>query len=83
MQELTYKYYRKNIWDLLLKLENIKLLLMDEPIANLDTQSEKEISDILKNLEYSVVAVSHRNEVFKEYMKVYRMENGKLEKESV
>ena len=56
---------------------------MDEPIANLDTQSEKEISDILKNLEYSVVAVSHRNEVFKEYMKVYRMENGKLKKESV
>ena len=62
---------------------NVKLLLMDEPIANLDTQSEKEISDILKNLEYSVVAVSHRNEVFKEYMKVYRMENGKLKKESV
>ena len=62
---------------------NVKLLLMDEPIANLDTKSEKEISDILKNLEYSVVAVSHRNEVFKEYMKVYRMENGKLEKESV
>ena len=62
---------------------NVKLLLMDEPVANLDTQSEKDISDILKNLEYSVVAVSHRNEVFKEYMKVYRMENGKLEKESV
>ena len=62
---------------------DVKLLLMDEPVANLDTQSEKEISDILKNLEYSVVAVSHRNEVFKEYMKVYRMENGKLEKESV
>ena len=62
---------------------NVKLLLMDEPVANLDTQSVKEISDILKNLEYSVVAVSHRNEVFKEYMKVYRMENGKLEKESV
>ena len=59
---------------------NVKLLLMDEPIANLDTQSEKEISDILKNLEYSVVAVSHRNEVFKEYMKVYRMENGKIER---
>ena len=66
-----------------MKLENIKLLLMDKPVANLDTQSEKEISDILKNLEYSVVAVSHRNEVFKEYMKVYRMENGKLEKESI
>ena len=62
---------------------NVKLLLMDEPIANLDTQSEREISDILKNLEYSVVAVSHRNEIFKEYMKVYRMENGKLEKESI
>ena len=62
---------------------NVKLLLMDEPVANLDTQSEKEISDILKNLEYSVVAVSHRNEVFKEYMKVYRLENGKLEQESV
>ena len=59
---------------------NVKLLLMDEPIANLDTKSEKEISDILKNLEYSVVAVSHRNEVFKEYMKVYRMENGKMER---
>ena len=62
---------------------DVKLLLMDEPVANLDIKSEKEISDILKNLEYSVVAVSHRNEVFKEYMKVYRMENGKLEKESV
>ena len=59
---------------------NVKLLLMDEPIANLDTKSEKEISDILKNLEYSVVAVSHRNEVFKEYMKVYRIENGKMER---
>jgi len=59
---------------------NVKLLLMDEPVANLDTKSEKEISDILKNLEYSVLAVSHRNEVFKEYMKVYRMENGKMER---
>ena len=59
---------------------DVKLLLMDEPIANLDTKSEKEISDILKNLEYSVVAVSHRNEVFKEYMKVYRIENGKMER---
>ena len=49
----------------------------------MDIKSEKEISDILKNLEYSVLAVSHRNEVFNEYMKVYRMENGKLEKESV
>ena len=49
----------------MLKLENIKLLLMDKPIANLDTQSEKEISDILKNLEYSVVAVSHRNEILR------------------
>ena len=57
-----------------MKLENIKLLLMDEPVANLDIKSEKEISDILKNLEYSVLAVSHRNEVFNEYMKVYRME---------
>ena len=65
------------------KLTVFKLLLMDEPVANLDIKSEKEISDILKNLEYTVVAVSHRNEVFKEYMKVYRMENGKLEKESV
>ena len=57
---------------------DVKLLLMDEPVANLDTKSEKEISDILKNLEYSVLAVSHRNEVFNEYMKVYRMENGKV-----
>ena len=59
---------------------DVKLLLMDEPVANLDIQSEREISDILKNLEYSVVAVSHRNEIFKEYMKVYRMENGKIER---
>ena len=59
---------------------DVKLLLMDEPVANLDIKSEKEISDILKNLEYSVLAVSHRNEVFNEYMKVYRMENGKMER---
>ena len=59
---------------------DVKLLLMDEPVANLDIQSEREISDILKKLEYSVVAVSHRNEIFKEYMKVYRMENGKIER---
>ena len=64
----------------MLWLTNIRLFLIYEPIANLDTKSEKEISDILKNLEYSVVAVSHRNEVFKEYMKVYRMENGKIER---
>ena len=57
---------------------DVKLLLIDEPVANLDIKSEKEISDILKNLEYSVLAVSHRNEVFNEYMKVYRMENGKV-----
>ena len=77
---IKYRYYRENIWDLLLWLTNIRLFLIYEPIANLDTQSEKEISDILKNLEYSVLAVSHRNEVFKEYMKVYRMENGKIER---
>ena len=64
----------------MLWLTNIRLFLIYEPVANLDIKSEKEISDILKNLEYSVLAVSHRNEVFKEYMKVYRMENGKMER---
>ena len=62
----------------MLWLTNIRLFLIYEPVANLDIKSEKEISDILKNLEYSVLAVSHRNEVFNEYMKVYRMENGKV-----
>jgi len=28
---------------------------MDEPVANLDIKSEKEISDILKNLECFVI----------------------------
>ena len=52
---IKYRYYRKNIQGLLFKLTVFKLLLMDEPVANLDIKSEKEISDILKNLECSVI----------------------------
>lgn len=59
-------------------LINSDILILDEPLANLDKKSEIEISQILKVIEQPVIIVSHRNDYLKENFKYYTLENGIL-----
>jgi putative ABC transport system ATP-binding protein len=61
---------------------NVKLILADEPTGNLDTDTEREIISIFKNLAHDyqccVIVVSHSQEVTKESDVSLRLTNGKL-----
>jgi putative ABC transport system ATP-binding protein len=61
---------------------NVKLILADEPTGNLDTDTEREIISIFKNLAHQhqccVIVVSHSQEVAKESDVSLRLTNGKL-----
>lgn len=62
-----------------------KILLADEPTGNLDTENEQNIVDILKKAAhdrgYTVIVITHNPEVAKEADYVYRMRDGRLERE--
>ena len=62
-----------------------KILLADEPTGNLDTENEQNIVDILKKAAhdrgYTVIVITHNPEVAKEADCVYRMRDGRLERE--
>ena len=61
-----------------------KIILFDEPLANLDKQSAKMLMDILKLLKgegYSIIIVEHRLDVVLPYVDVvWNVENKKVEK---
>ena len=64
-----------------------KILLADEPTGNLDTENEQNIVDILKKAAhdrgYTVIVITHNPEVAKEADCVYRMRDGRLEREEL
>lgn len=62
-------------------INNPKIIIADEPTGNLDSQSEKEVFDILKQIskENKIVIVVSHNPIVKEYADcILEMENGEL-----
>lgn len=63
-----------------------KLLLADEPTGSLDQSSARALGDLLVELNRSehiaLLLVTHSMELARRMNKVYRLENGKLAKES-
>lgn len=61
--------------------KNTSVLLCDEPTGNLDSETSKEMFNLLKNisLEKSVIVVSHNEELAKEYAdRLIRISDGKI-----
>lgn len=62
-------------------INNPKIIIADEPTGNLDSQSEKEVFDILKKIskEDKIVIVVSHNPIVKEYADcILEMEDGEL-----
>lgn len=62
-------------------INNPKIIIADEPTGNLDSQSEKEVFDILKQIskENKIVIVVSHNSIVKEYADcILEMEDGEL-----
>ena len=62
-------------------INNPKIIIADEPTGNLDSQSEKEVFDILKRIskEDKIVIVVSHNPIVKEYVDVVlELKDGEL-----
>jgi len=62
-----------------------KIILADEPTGNLDSENEKNIVNLLKELahlgNYTVIVITHNPEVAMEVDIIYRIKDGELLKE--
>lgn len=61
------------------------VILADEPTGNLDSNSTKEIMDILKGLHKegrTVILITHDNEIAAEAKRVIKIRDGKIESDS-
>lgn len=60
-----------------------EILLADEPTGNLDSENEKKIVELLKNLAhedgYAVIVITHNQNVANETDHVFRMKDGYME----
>lgn len=60
-----------------------EILLADEPTGNLDSENEKKIVELLKNLAhedgYTVIVITHNQNVADETDHVFRMKDGYME----
>ena len=62
------------------------VILADEPTGNLDSNSTKEIMDILKGLHKegrTVILITHDNEIAAQAKRVIKIRDGKVESDSV
>lgn len=62
-------------------INNPNMILADEPTGNLDSKSEKEILQILKQLNESgitIVMVTHEDEIGKQAKRLIRMRDGQI-----
>lgn len=61
-------------------LKSAPVLILDEPTASLDAQSESHLLDTLKQLSahYTILVITHRNSTLRDVEKVIRVENGKV-----
>jgi ABC-type bacteriocin/lantibiotic exporter with double-glycine peptidase domain len=60
------------------------LILLDEPTASLDSQSERIVLDVINNLSRyaTVVMISHKIENFSKFDEIYLCKQGRLQKVS-
>ncbi len=67
-------------------INNPSLILADEPTANLDKETSKEIISIFKNITSndgcSILMVTHQEELINFTKRKYKLKDGKLEKEN-
>lgn len=65
-------------------IKNPKIILADEPTANLDTTAGRKIIEILKDLnrkyKITVFVINHERELEEYFHKIIRMRDGKIEK---
>ena len=64
---------------------NTPVILADEPTGNLDSNSTKEIMDILKGLHKegrTVILITHDNEIAAQAKRVIKIKDGKVESDS-
>lgn len=54
------------------------ILILDEPLANVDEESELIIAKLLKNISQPMIIVSHRLDMFDEGFTHYKLKDGKL-----
>jgi macrolide transport system ATP-binding/permease protein len=62
-------------------VNNPQMILADEPTGNLDSQSEKEIIQILKDLNnqgITIILVTHEDEIGKQAKRLIRMRDGQI-----
>lgn len=62
-------------------VNNPKIILADEPTGNLDSQSENQVMDILKDLNaqgMTVIMVTHEDEIGSQCHRVIRMRDGRI-----
>ena len=58
-----------------------KLIILDEPTSSLDSINEERIMKDIFNLEdYTLIVISHRYSIFKDFDKLYKIENSTLSK---
>lgn len=61
------------------------MILADEPTGNLDSNSTKEIMDILKGLHNegrTVILITHDNDIAAQAKRVIKIKDGKVESDS-
>lgn len=65
-------------------IKNPKIILADEPTANLDSTAGRKIIEILKDLnkkyKITVFVINHERELEEYFCKIIRMRDGKIEK---
>ncbi len=65
-------------------LNDPEVLILDEATSSLDTNTEDQILDMIKNLyDKTVIFVSHKTSTLKYCNKIYKVINGKLENFSI
>jgi len=58
---------------------NPKLIILDEPTSSLDDENEIKIMQDIYNLkEYTIIIISHKNQIFKDCKKIFKLENKGL-----
>jgi len=58
---------------------NPKLIILDEPTSSLDEENEMKIMQDIYNLkEYTIIIISHKNQIFKDCKKIFKVENKEL-----
>lgn len=62
-------------------LSNSQILILDEPLSNLDTKNEKLVLDYIEKIfEGTVIVISHRYEAFSICNKIYEIKDRKFKK---